>query len=237
MKLLALETSTDACSCALWIDGTLQERFEIAPRQHGTLVLSMIEALLAEAGLRLHQLDGLAFGCGPGTFTGLRMAAGVAQGLAFSAGLPVVPVSSLAALAQGASLLSNGSATERIWVIQDARMGEVYHSAFLRAPNALVNESTVPRLCRPEQITPPPGDGRWIIVGSAWSVHHLALAQALVGCDTEVLPDLRYPHAADVARLGVDALQSGRTVSADQALPIYLRDEVANRPATNQTPF
>ncbi|CAK0759659.1 tRNA threonylcarbamoyladenosine biosynthesis protein TsaB [Gammaproteobacteria bacterium] len=241
MKLLAIETSTDACSCALWLDGKLYERFEVAPRGHGALVLSMVEALFAEGEIRLGGLDGLAFGCGPGAFTGLRIAAGVIQGLAFSAELPVVPVSSLAALAQGVTLPFNptpsflerekmansvGEAAERVLVIQDARMGEVYYGAFERGPDSIMRAADVTRVCRPERVTSPTGKGIWAVVGSAWQTYGAALAQALAGCEIVILPGLLYPHAGEVARLGAVELVAGRGVSAEQALPVYVRDDV-----------
>lgn len=229
MKLLALETSTDACSCAVWLSGAVYERFEVAPRQHGALLLAMVESLLLEAALRLGQLDGLAFGCGPGTFTGLRIAAGVVQGLAFSAQLPVVRVSSLAALAQGTPP-PGGLAAEQILVTQDARMNEVYHGAFLRGPDFMVKEITVARVCRPEQIVIPTTENpAWIALGSAWQAHSAALTQVLAGYNTTVLKEVCYPHAGDVARLGVKELSAGRAVSAEYALPVYLRDDVAGK--------
>ncbi len=126
MKLLAIETATDTCSAALWIDGELCERFEVAPQRQSELILPMMDALLAEAGLRPAQLDALAFGRGPGSFTGVRIATGVAQGVAFAAGLPVVGVSTLAALAQG-HLGATGC--RRVLAAYDARMGEVYWAA------------------------------------------------------------------------------------------------------------
>jgi len=100
MKLLAVETSTEACSAALYIDGIVNERFELTPKEHTRLILPMIDSLMSDAGLKPQQLDALAFGCGPGSFTGVRIATGVIQGIAFGADLPVVPVSTLAAIAQ-----------------------------------------------------------------------------------------------------------------------------------------
>ncbi len=125
MKLLALDTSTEACSAALFIDGEIRQRFEITPKAHTKLLLPMIESLLAEAELKLSQLDALAFGCGPGSFTGLRIATGVVQGLAFGADLPVVPVSTLAALAQN-------RLPELAFVATDAHIGEIFWGVYQR---------------------------------------------------------------------------------------------------------
>ena len=132
-KLLAIDTSTEACSAALGIGGDVRERYEFAPRQHAELILPMVDALLAEGQIKLKDLDGLAFGRGPGAFTGVRIATGVIQGLAFGAGLPVVPVSSLAALAQGAA-----PGHSSIMSAFDARMGEVYWGAFAVDKQGLV---------------------------------------------------------------------------------------------------
>lgn len=239
MKILAIETSTDACSCALWLDGELRERFEIAPRAHGTLILSMVESLLAEGGLHLGGLDGFAFGCGPGSFTGLRIAAGVIQGLAFAVELPVAPISSLAALAQGVRLPLNTDldsqqeemvgVADQVLAIQDARMGEVYFGAFRRASDSMVSEISSSQVCRPEAISLPEGKGTWVVVGGGWDTHGNALYHALAGHEIIVLHEFLYPHAGDVARLGAVELSAGRGVRAEQAVPIYLRDNVANK--------
>ena len=127
MKLLTLDTSTDACSCALSVDGEIGEQSVIAPRQHTTLILPMIDQLLAEAGLKPTQLDGIAFGRGPGSFTGLRIACGITQGIAFAADIPVVPISCLATLAQGAYLEQG---IEKVLASIDARMNEVYFANY-----------------------------------------------------------------------------------------------------------
>ena len=123
MKILALDTSTEACSAALLIDTEIHQRYEVAPREHGALILPMIETLLSEAGCAPTQLDALAFGRGPGAFVGVRIATGVAQGIAFAADLPVIPVSSLAAMAQS---VEHGNVYSAI----DARMNEVYWGAY-----------------------------------------------------------------------------------------------------------
>ena len=122
MKILAVDTATEACSAALYINGDIQERFEIAPREHTRLLLPMVDSLMAEAGIRPQQLDAIAFGCGPGSFTGVRIAAGVMQGIAYGADLPVVPVSTLAAISQ--SCLQK-TAHDTIFTAVDARMNEI----------------------------------------------------------------------------------------------------------------
>lgn len=217
MKLLALDTATEACSVAVAIDGEYHEHFELG-RRHSEGILVMIDAVLADAGLALAQLDAIAFGRGPGLFTGLRIGAGVTQGLAFAAGLPVVPVSSLAALAQG-------SGGERVLAAIDARMNQVYWGAFTRAANGLVVPVGDELVSDPAQVPLPPGQ-RWLGVGSGWERFHEALCARL---DTRVQqwrPDV-WPRARDVARLGAAALAAGGGVAPEQAVPVYIRDEVA----------
>ena len=145
MKLLAIDTATEACSAALYIDGNILEKYEVAPRQHAELILPMIDALLAEAELELASLDGLAFGRGPGAFTGVRIATGIVQGLAFASDLPVVPVSTLAAMAQGAANQSN-----TILSAIDARMGEIYWAIFTVGDDGLVKPQSDEQVTKPE---------------------------------------------------------------------------------------
>ncbi|MDM8563559.1 tRNA (adenosine(37)-N6)-threonylcarbamoyltransferase complex dimerization subunit type 1 TsaB, partial [Candidatus Marithioploca araucensis] len=128
MKLLAFDASSPACSCALYLDGEITERYEIAPRQHAALILPMADELLTEAGLKPIELEGIAFGRGPGSFTGLRIASGVAQGIAFAADIPVAPISSLATLAQ-AAYIENGA--QKVLAAIDARMSEVYWGMYV----------------------------------------------------------------------------------------------------------
>lgn len=213
MNILAIDTSTDACSCALWLAGEIIERFILAPRRHGELILKMIAELCATTELKLSALDALAFGCGPGSFTGLRISAGVIQGLAFALELPVALISSLAGLAQGVK-------NDRVLVIQDARMGEVYCGAFRRGPDLLMQAITNEKICRPELITIPDETGAWIGVGNAWNIYPISLANKVT-----ILPEM-FPRARDIAILAAAELAAGMGVSAELALPRYLRGQI-----------
>lgn len=224
MRLLAIDTSTEACSAALYLDGTVTVRFRLAPREHSRLILPMCGELLAEAGLTLSALDGLAFGRGPGAFTGVRIAAGTIQGLGLGSSLPVVPVSSLAALAQGAC---RELGTRRVLAALDARMGEVYWGTFTLGPDGLVRPAGAECVSPPDTVPLPEGEGWWG-VGSGWAAHREALAARLGNRLVKVEPE-RYPSAEDVAVLGVEGLRQGRAVSAEHALPVYLRDRVVGK--------
>lgn len=226
VKLLALDTSTEACSAALYLDGQVRVRFEIAPREHSRLILPMLESLLAEAQLRVAQLDGLAFGRGPGAFTGVRIAAGTAQGIALGRDLPVVPVSSLAALAQG---MRREFGSERVMTAIDARMGEVYWATYRLGPDELMELIGDEQVVAPGAVPLPGGEG-WDGAGSGWGSYADVLAARLVGRLRDIYPR-RFPSAEDVAVLGAAGLQRGRAVSAERALPVYLRDRVASKPA------
>jgi len=220
VRILALETSADACSAALWLDGEVAGRYEEAPRRHVELILPMVQELLARAGLRMQGLDGIAFGAGPGSFTGVRIAVSAAQGFALAAGLPLVPVSSLAALA--ARAVAGGA--HRVYVTQDARMGEVYWGAYECAddavPGSLIEETVV----APEAVEVPPG-ADWHAAGSGWAAHADTLA-ARTGRPLTMAGDAQV-HAADVACVAAHQFAAGLAVPAEQALPVYLRDKVA----------
>ncbi|MFW5453253.1 tRNA (adenosine(37)-N6)-threonylcarbamoyltransferase complex dimerization subunit type 1 TsaB [Thioalkalivibrio sulfidiphilus] len=224
MKLLSIETATEACSAALWLDGALTTRFEMAPREHTRLILPMMDALLAEAGVRLADLDALAFGRGPGAFTGVRIAAAVIQGAAFGADLPVVPVSTLAALAQQG--LDAGAT--RVLAALDARMGEVYWAAFETDAEGLAVSVGPEQVLAPDAVPVPDGQG-WRGVGSGWGAYEQALRARLGACVGDIDP-APYPAAAEVARLAVRDFAAGLAVPAEQALPVYLRDKVAEKP-------
>jgi tRNA threonylcarbamoyladenosine biosynthesis protein TsaB len=226
MKLLALDTATEACSAALYLDGAILERYELAPQRHNLLILPMLESLLAEAGLSLGQMDALAFGRGPGSFTGVRIATGVAQGLAFGADLPVAPVSTLAALAQEAF-----AETSRDWAFSciDARMGEVYWGVHRRGEGGLAElvgaESVglADAAAFPEEAF---GCG----IGSGFETYGDILRMRLgEGRAAGVLAG-RFPRARYIAILGAGIFKRGGCVAAQDAQPVYVRDKVAKKP-------
>lgn len=221
-RILALETSGGRCGAALLVGSALREREVVAPRGHAELLLPMVEQLLAEAGLALGDCDAIAFGRGPGSFTGVRIATSVAQGLAYGAALPLVPVSGLAALARGAWRRSGAT---RVYAALDARMDEVYLAAYeLGAsgePCALVEEQLVPPALAPQVQGP-----GWAGIGTGFGAHGAALATRLGGALAHSEPDAE-PSAADIAALGALALARGETVTPRDAAPVYLRDKVA----------
>ncbi len=225
MKILAFDTATEACSAALLIDGAIRERFEIAPRGHARLLLPMLDALLEEAGLAPAGLDAIAFGRGPGSFTGLRIAAGIAQGIAFAADVPVVPVSTLKALARDALLRS--TATDVLAAI-DARMGEVYWAAYRRGDDGEPQPTCEEAVSSATAVRVPAGD-TWFGLGSGWATYAAALrahfSQGQLEIDAEALP-----RAAQIAHLAALEFAAGNAVAAELALPVYLRNEVAQRP-------
>lgn len=223
MKLLALDTSTELCSAALWLDGAVSAREATRERGHSELILPMIEELLGEAALELRQLDAIAFGRGPGAFTGVRLAAGVAQGLAFAVGLPLLPISDLRALAAQALLLQG--APSRALICQDARMDECYWGCFERVADA-VYAVTPEAVAAPGVVALPPAwSGRRVCgVGSGFAAYRGRL-EPVAAQLTAVFADFR-PRAREVALLAAqDGLASA--VPAEQAQPVYLRDEVA----------
>ncbi len=218
MKILALDTATEACSAALYNDGALSALREVAPREHGNLILPMIESLLGDAGLTPAGLDGVAFGRGPGAFTGVRIAVGVAQGIGYAAGLPLVPVSDLAAVALAAH---RRHGADRVLVCLDARMKEVYWCEFECGSGHCVPLGDE-RLGDPASVR---ARGAVFAAGPGWAAYP-ALAERLAGTVTGTDPGL-LPDAADIARLALPALKRGETVAPEEAQPVYLRDEVA----------
>ena len=242
MNLLALDTSTEACSAALSWAGQLSVREVEAPRGHADLLLPMIDELLGDAGITLSDLHAIAFARGPGSFTGVRLAASVVQGLAFGAGLPVVPVSTLAAVALRAleTARHEGLEPEEIWVCNDARMGEVYHAVFAvrdLAQAAAKAASIVESVSAPTVVAERWGSRsvRGLAIGAGHGFRaypDLAAAPGLAN----VYPNL-LPRAREVLALAMPAVEAGLGVDPTQALPIYVRDEVAkipecHRPAT-----
>lgn len=222
MKLLTFDTSTEACSCALYLDGEIQERSKIAPRQHTALILPMADELLHEAGLKPIQLDGLAFGRGPGGFTGLRIACGLAQGIAFAADIPVAPISSLAALAQ-AAYAENGA--EKVLAAIDARMSEIYFASYVidkQNKQSIMRVEGEEVVCPPDRISLANG-GQWYGVGSGWATYGEQLS---IKSGVQNYQGDKYPQARAMIPLALAAFEEGQIVSAENALPIYLRDKV-----------
>ena len=227
LRLLAMETATEACSVALLVGHEVQERFEIAPRRHAAVLLPFANALLADAGVALGQLDAIAFGRGPGSFTGLRIAAGMAQGMAFGASLPVVPVSTLAALAQG-TVQAYG--VQQVLAALDARMQEVYWGAYRCAAGGLVEALGEDTVSTPARVALPAG-GRWSGAGSGWASYAQLLGPRC-GISAADIHAGQHPHAGDVARLAAAEFERTGGVPAQEAIPVYLRDRVAEKPAT-----
>jgi tRNA threonylcarbamoyladenosine biosynthesis protein TsaB len=226
VKLLALDTATELCSAALWLDGALTWREEMRARAHGQLILPMVKALLADADIELPQLDAIAFGRGPGAFTGVRLGLSVAQGLAFSAGLPLMPISDLRAVA--AQALLRKDASDRVLVCQDARMGEVYWGCFERSER-IADAVGVESVAVPAEVRLP---ADWLrtpvcAAGSGFA----AFGQGLSAMVTQLgaIADTLLPRAQEVARLAAaDGLS--RAIPAREAQPVYLRDQVAKVP-------
>jgi tRNA threonylcarbamoyladenosine biosynthesis protein TsaB len=227
-KILAIESSGEACSVALSINGEIREKFEHAPRRHAELLLPMVQTLLAETGLALNDMDVIAFGRGPGSFTSLRIGIGVVQGLAWGACLPVVPISSLAALAQVASEQGQITEISSICVAVDARMQEVYSGKFEVASGGLVKAISQEQVCPPADVAV---DQPELVCGAGNGFAHYPELQALGAELVSCLPDC-WPRASAVCRLAAHWLEQHQALPAEQAQPVYIRDKVAEKPAS-----
>jgi tRNA threonylcarbamoyladenosine biosynthesis protein TsaB len=226
VNILSVETSSDACSCALLRDGELIERFVEAPRRHTALLLPMVESVLAEAQLALGAVDLLAYGCGPGSFTGVRIASSTVQGLAMAVDRPVRAVSSLATVA-----MVGGCPGEAVLAAFDARMGEVYLGTFQIGADGLAVPRGAEQLAAPGSVALP-GGGDWVGVGGGWAAHGKTLRGRLGSrlVDTRSDP---LPRAGAVARLAAaDTTPAG---PAAIVTPRYLRRDVATPKASRET--
>lgn len=220
MKLLALDTSAEACSVAFWIDGKIFSRTVITVNRHTEIVLPLLDQLRAETQLPLQDLDGIAFGAGPGAFTGVRTAASVAHGIALACGCPVVAVSSLAALAR-AGWRETAVATQL--ALLDARRGEVYWGLYTVPDADHAIALVVDAVQSPTQIQSP--NNSWCAVGRGWEVYADILT-ARLRPTVVASAECRYPDAEDIAALAVTELNAGRGRSLRDALPVYLRAPV-----------
>ncbi|MGC4027565.1 MAG: tRNA (adenosine(37)-N6)-threonylcarbamoyltransferase complex dimerization subunit type 1 TsaB [Steroidobacteraceae bacterium] len=234
MKLLAIDTASGCCSAALWIDGAVREAAQCTARDHARLVLPMVQGLLQEAGIGLPQLSAIAFGRGPGSFTGLRIAAGVVQGLAFGAGLGVVPVSDLRALAaQALRRADPAPAASRVLACMDARMSEVYAAVYAVEGGMPGNELLTERVTTAGQLTDDcrvAGGAVMRAAGrglAAWPQIAVKLAVPAAGCFADA-----EPQARDIADIAVRELARGlQPAPPEAAQPVYLRDRVAAVPS------
>lgn len=226
MKLLAIDTATELCSVALYLNGEITARSKREPRAHADNVLPFIAELLSETELSLQQLDGIAFGRGPGGFTGLRVAAAVTQGVAFGADLPVAGISNLAALAC-AAYQSHGR--EAVAAALDARMGEIYYAVY-RCGKGGVSPMTEDTLASPDKVHLPATDNELYAAGPGWQAHWNSLPDAARGALGQ--SDGAPPSARAVAALGAIELAAGRGAAAETAIPVYLRNDVAKKRAS-----
>lgn len=223
MNLLAIETATEACSVALIHGDEVIARSELAPRRHAERVLPMADELLAEAGLARQALDAIAVGRGPGAFTGVRLAVSLAQGMALALDLPVVTISSLAALALEAP--DDGDDDAAILAVIDARMGEIYAASYRRDGTGGLVALDDERVCSADALRLPEA-AAWQVVGSGWATYGTVLRERL-GREPRHADGARYPQAMHVAELAAREFRAGHAQAPELALPVYLRDKVA----------
>ena len=246
MNILAIDTATEACSAALYIGGStgdnsannpennhnssnITSQYELAPRQHSRLILKMIDELLTDAELQITDIDAIAFGRGPGSFMGLRIAAGVVQGIAFAHDIPVIPISTLKAIAQRAY---EESGSQYVLATIDARMDEVYWAAYYRQDQRwqLQGEESV---ISPEKVVLPEislqSDQHWVGAGNGWNNYRERLLTAVKDPLKTLLPDC-FPSAEVIVKLAAEEFLAGNTVPAAEAIPVYLRNDVAKKP-------
>jgi tRNA threonylcarbamoyladenosine biosynthesis protein TsaB len=216
VKVLAIDTATERCSVALRVDGRTIERSTETPRGHADLVLPMVEEVLREGGLRLQDLDGIAYGRGPGAFTGVRIAVAVVQGLAFGANLPTVGISDLAAIAQQV-----GKPGDHVLVCMDARMGQVYWAGFTCVNGEWIADASE-RVDSPEVVT----SGIYtVLAGMGFKAYRQQLLARVSG---PVIHETVLPRAVEIAVLGEAQLRAGKGRPASEAEPVYVRDQVAS---------
>ena len=228
MKLLAIETATEACSAAVLLDQDVIEHYQYAPREHNQLILPMMTKVMQEADIEFADLDAIAFGCGPGSFTGVRIAAGIAQGVALGLDLPVIPVSTLAALAHDALTLDEDEADVAYPCI-DARMNEVYWGVYGRENAGGVELLVSERVCAAADVPLGTIGKSAVATGSGWGTYADILSRRVGNALKSIMAE-KYPRAASVARLAARDYRNGRTCPAELAQPSYLRDKVVHLP-------
>ncbi|MBI3222202.1 MAG: tRNA (adenosine(37)-N6)-threonylcarbamoyltransferase complex dimerization subunit type 1 TsaB [Nitrosomonadales bacterium] len=225
MRILALDTSSEYCSVALWQDGEVTQRGEPVGQKHSELLMAMLDALLRDSRLAIKDVDGIAFGKGPGSFTGVRIACGVAQGLALGAALPAIGICTLQAVAEASGM-------SRVIAALDARMSELYLAAYERRDGVWLT-AVEPCLCKPVEVPAVGGDG-WFGAGSGFAAHGPAL-RGSYGAQLQGMDGSIVPQAGAVATLAAAQLALGAGTDAALALPLYLRDKVALKTAERET--
>ncbi len=223
MRILAIDTATEACSAALWNDGATTAHFELCPREHTQRILPLVQDILTETGTDLTELDALAFGRGPGSFTGVRIGIGIAQGLALGANLPMIGVSTLATMAQGAFRKTGAT---RVLAAIDARMGEVYWAEYQRDEQGNWHGEETEAVLKPEAVNDrlKQLDGEWATVGTGWQAWPDMAHDTPV---TLVNGDTLLPEAEDMLPLACQLFAAQKTVAVENAEPVYLRNTVA----------
>ncbi|WP_368543800.1 tRNA (adenosine(37)-N6)-threonylcarbamoyltransferase complex dimerization subunit type 1 TsaB [Enterobacter soli] len=223
MRILAIDTATEACSAALWNDGAMCAHFEECPREHTQRILPLVKEILTRGNTALTDLDALAYGRGPGSFTGVRIGIGIAQGLALGAELPMIGVSTLATMAQGAWRKTGAT---RVLAAIDARMGEVYWAEYTRDEQGVWHGEETEAVLKPEAVTERLKNlsGEWATVGTGWPAWpEMAKDTGITLVDGEIL----LPAAEDMLPLACQLFAAGKTVAVEQAEPVYLRNTVA----------
>ena len=223
MRILAIDTATEACSAALWNDGNTSAHFELCPREHTQRILPIVQDILTQGGVSLTDLDALAFGRGPGSFTGVRIGIGIAQGLALGAELPMIGVSTLATMAQGAWRKQGAT---RVLAAIDARMGEVYWAEYQRDENGIWHGEESEAVLKPEAVQQRLAElsGEWATVGTGWA----AWPDKAQGANATLVDgNVTLPEAEDMLPIACAMLEQGKTVAVDKAEPVYLRNNVA----------
>jgi len=223
MNILALDTCTESCSAALLYNGEVFQQVEMTQRGHSDLILGMMNTLFQQADTTISTVDVVAFGRGPGSFTGVRVGVGVTQGIAFARDIPVIPISTLLAVAQDAA---DKLDVDHIAVAMDARMGEIYCASYQRQ-NGIVELIGSERVCPPEQFKPD-SKQQWVGVGTGWREYDAILRDNFAGKLADVAVD-HYPNAAVMIKLATIEADAGRMLTAEQAIPVYLRDNVAKK--------
>ena len=227
MNYLAIDASTEACSVALQVNGKIYSRYDLCPQSHSLQLLPMVDEVLTEAGIKISQCDGLIFGRGPGSFTGVRIGVGVAQGLAFSANIPAFGVSSLQAMAQLAFIKGNVGEENGVIAAIDARMGEVYNCYYTLDENNIMQPQCAEAVTPPENLAQHFSD---VIhkaeygVGTAWDAYSEQLSSLKSNANT---PDVLFPSAQAMLAIGIPSLEQGKGVAAEDAQPVYVRDTVS----------